>query len=348
MQLKNVTNQLLQDFDSSSANSIKKLKLDLSDKDKLSTHTIPYDQLVDTTIPFCDNFNNTLGKISHLSHHMNFFNEVCKDISKSSKDNITNSEAKLGKQNFDIVCNYSLREKEGITHTKDLYDESQCKYLTNKTFRKSASDTFGAMLRVDWDLCSHSFSKKQNFNREDFIGKKMKLGCLGGGPGSDLTGILSYFIDMDFYYNFDCTIYDSKHLNWEKINSDNLRKSYDNNYDRLFNKNFGKGYKEKHQIESGIKVEWKFVDFDDKETVANIDGSEEIVSICWALNETCINKSFWEAVIAKLRYSLIVIIEGDIAPLLQIIEILDGIGRKYLAEIFESPRRVIVYPENEV
>ena len=71
-------------------------------------------------------------------------------------------------------------------------------------------------------------------------------------------------------------------------------------------------------------------DFDDPETAENIDKEIKIISICWALNETLINKQFWTQALQRQENSLIIIIEGEIGPLLQLIEILDVIDRKYL------------------
>jgi hypothetical protein len=97
-----------------------------------------------------------------------------------------------------------------------------------------------------------------------------------------------------------------------------------------------------------INIQWTFIDFDDETTVGNLRGDEKIVSICWALNETNVNRTLWTKVLLKLENCLILIIEGDMGPLLPIIQILDFMGREYYQELYENPRRLIIYPKGPV
>ena len=80
--------------------------------------------------------------------------------------------------------------------------------------------------------------------------------------------------------------------------------------------------------------------------MGNLRGDEKIVSICWALNETNVNRNLWTKVFLKLENCLIVITEGDMKPLLPILEILDFLGREYYEELYENPRRLVIYPKN--
>jgi hypothetical protein len=210
-QLSFISKRVLSDFATSCQISLKNLKIDSpiqspspNPDTKSAPQEISYASLIEKTIPFCDNYNRTIEKISNLSHHKKFLNSTCLDISRVAKDNITSEEMKIGKKNFDTVCDYTFRKKENISHTKDLYKEPLCKYLMLKTFRKSAVDAFQSLCRVDF---SKIFGPGDGFYEPS---AKLRIGCLGGGPGSDLTGVLAFFIDMERFYDFECTIYDSK------------------------------------------------------------------------------------------------------------------------------------------
>ena len=185
-QLSFISKRVLSDFDTSCQISLKNLKIDSppqspspSPSPPPPTQEISYPTLIEKTIPFCDSYTRTIEKISNLSHHKKFLNSTCLDISKIAKENITPDEMKIGKKNFDTVCDYTLRKKENICNTKDLYKEPLCKYLMLKTFRKSAVDAFQSLCRVDFGKI---FGGGEGFYE---TGEKLRIGCLGGGPGSD-------------------------------------------------------------------------------------------------------------------------------------------------------------------
>lgn len=330
-QIEFLSKRILRDFEQNSQHSNKLLKIDeIKNEDEPN---ISYENLIDKTIPFCDNYNRISEKISNLTHHKKFLNKVCLEINNIAKQKISKKELQEGKQCFDTVCDYTKRKKESITNTKELYKEPLCKYLMLKTFRKSAVDTFQSVCRIESGVI------------EKLIGvdTKVRLGCLGGGPGSDLTGLLSYFLDMDAFYEFECTIYDSQAEYWSSVSNEPINSVLNKSYQEIMPKS--KTSKDKENSNK-ITVCWEHIDFDDPSTVENLTPDFKIVSICWALNETNICKEFWQKTLNKLKDSQIVIIEGEREPLVKMIEVLNDMSRKYSEDLYESPRRLIIYPSS--
>jgi hypothetical protein len=82
---------------------------------------------------------------------------------------------------------------------KNLYTPEVCKHLIKKTFKKTALDVYEVM-------ASHVIQLPN---------KILRIGCLGGGPGSDLTGALTHLIELG-HRQFQCVILDYNCQTWRE------------------------------------------------------------------------------------------------------------------------------------
>jgi ABC-type transport system substrate-binding protein len=106
---------------------------------------------------------------------------------------------------------------------------------------------------------------------------------VGGGPGSDLAGALTYLIELG-YSKFDCTILD--------FNADMWRTAAGPLAGIVRNeaKKFGR--------KVDLNVEWR--QFDMGASGAEkllLDGGFQLITCCWALNEMPFNQPMWQAIV---------------------------------------------------
>ena len=223
-QLLYLTKRVLHDFDAASTTLTKRLKTTSPESE------IPYADLLNLSIPFSDNFTSTLDKISNLSLPKDFLNAVCAAIKTYSSSALSSSEKIEGSKNFDQICDYNKRSKLGHKNTKNEYNLSTCRYVMSKTFRKSVVDTFQCLFRAEPETIAkileksrspqkttsqkqqHDTSLPQKSQKNE---SKLPIACIGGGPGSDCVGLLSFLVGLGWTGGFDCCVYDFQSENWE-------------------------------------------------------------------------------------------------------------------------------------
>ena len=155
-------------------------------------------------------------KIYNTHNSKNNLFLVSEEISKYATKKMTPEMTKDAKSRFNIICNYSKRKEENIPNTGSYYNTNLCLHLMRKTFKKSGNDSYDSFLRI-----------KKSKLAEIFEGKKqVKITCLGGGPGSDLTGALTYCLDNEIGQEFGCTVLDFNSEEWSKAAKEILEKSY--------------------------------------------------------------------------------------------------------------------------
>ena len=123
---------------------------------------------------------------------------------------------KDAKNRFNIICNYSKRKEENIPNTGTYYNQNLCLHLMRKTFKKSGNDSYDSFLRIKNSKFSEIFEEKKGVN----------ITCLGGGPGSDLTGALTYCLDNSIGETFNCKILDFNAQEWERASKNILENSF--------------------------------------------------------------------------------------------------------------------------
>lgn len=79
-----------------------------------------------------------------------------------------------------MICDYKKRKDLSI-NGKDLYSLETCKHLAKRTFKKTAVDVYELMAATDIQFK-----------------ESIKVGCLGGGPGSDLLGVITNLVERDY------------------------------------------------------------------------------------------------------------------------------------------------------
>lgn len=144
---------------------------------------------------------------------------------------------------FDRICNYKKRRNSENSENENagsIYDLNLHRYLMIKTFKKSAIDAYDSFLRIPDEV-------------ETLLGRKecLNVCCLGGGPGSDLTGVLTYMIDNEVCKDFECKILDFNSRGWSEASLKTLRSAYD--------KNLGK--------RATIKVDYGFLDYNEVQSI---------------------------------------------------------------------------------
>lgn len=86
-------------------------------------------------------------------------------------------------------------------------------------------------------------------------GKKLRVACIAGGPGSDLAGVLTHLVELG-YQSFECVVYDWNHAAWERCSS---------SLSKLFTKECKKQGKE---IE--LSISWQFMDLSSESDVERV------------------------------------------------------------------------------
>jgi hypothetical protein len=145
---------------------------------------------------------------------------VANELQKVIKMN--EDEQKEAKTNFDLVCDYHKRRVDFIK-SEELYTKPLVKFLVNKTFKKSVGD---------------SYTLVSSFRLTDYFkdtSKTLKINCIGGGPGSDLTGVLCYLMELGFF-DFDCTIHDYNAKNYSEICLEPLQETWKSQAKKFFGK----------------------------------------------------------------------------------------------------------------
>ena len=292
----------------------------IEDINKLKPDTAPAlakNQVHHVSIPFTDWTRHMQEKLTNVFVTKSFFMNVANDMINSAK--MTEEETSVAKDNFNIVCNYKKKRENNLS-CEGLYNEALAKYLVSKTFKKSATDMY--------NLAS-CFPVKQYFPEK----KTLKVAAIGGGPGSDLTGLLNYLLECG-YSSFECTVYDFNAVNWGNVCSGPLVEIIKKQTQKVF----------KREVE--ISIKWEFADmkkdWESKETVPQAD----VFTNCWALNECLFNENFWNGLLENNKESLFLFVDGEIDPI-QRFQYLESVkGRKFAFEALESPRRLTIFPSH--
>jgi len=292
----------------------------VADITKLKPDTDPAQvrhDVLHVSIPFTDFTRHMQDKLTNVFHTKQFYVNVTNDMINAAK--MTEEEISVAKDNFNIVCNYKKRRENNLS-CEDLYNEALVKYLVAKTFKKSATDTY--------NLAS-CFPVKKYFPEK----KTLKVAGIGGGPGSDLTGLLNYLLECG-YSSFECTVYDFNAVNWGKVCSSSLVEIIKKQTQKVF----------RREIE--ISIKWEFVDmkkdWESKEAIPQAD----VFSTCWALNECFFSENFWNGLIENNKESLFLFVDGESDPI-QRFQYLESVkGRKLAYEDLENPRRLTIFPSH--
>lgn len=271
--------------------------------------------VLNVVLPFTDFTRHMQDKLSNVLHSKQFFLNVTTDMINATK--MTEDETKVAKENFNIVCNYKKRREDNLS-CEDLYNEALVKYLVAKTFKKSATDTYN--LASCFPIQKY-FSNKQ----------ALKIACIGGGPGSDLTGLINYLVECG-YTTLDCTIYDYNSKNWQSVCKEPLMDIIKKQAVKVF------------KIPLNISINWQFVDmkqdWPEKEQVPKAD----VFSTCWALNECFFNTGFWDKIISANPESFLFFVDGESEPINRFQHLETLKGRKFIFEDLENPRRLAIFP----
>ena len=165
-------------------------------------------------LSFNDKANDTLLKVYNTFNSKNNLYRVCDEISKQATKKMTPEMIKDAKKRFNTICNYSKRKEDNIPNTYSYYNTNLCLHLMRKTFKKSGNDSYDSFLRI------------KGF--KEILGEKKKVNitCLGGGPGSDLTGALTYCLDNGIGEQFGCMVLDYNWEEWSKAAKELLINSY--------------------------------------------------------------------------------------------------------------------------
>lgn len=271
--------------------------------------------VLNVTLPFTDFTRHMQDKLSNVLHTKQFFLSVTNDMINSTK--LTDDETKIAKENFNLVCSYKKRRENNIS-CENLYNEALVKYLVAKTFKKSATDTY--------NLAS-CFPIDKYFTKKEIL----KVACIGGGPGSDLTGLINYLLECE-YSNFECIVYDYNAENWGKVCSAPLVDIMQKQALKVFKRPLN------------ISVKWEFIDMKKDFSEKGLVPKADVFSTCWALNECFFNEKFWQDVIDANPLSFLFFVDGESEPI-QRFQHLDSLKqRKFIYEDLENPRRLSIFP----
>ena len=208
-----------------------------------------------------------------------------------------------------------------------MYDKDLCLFLMSKTFKKSATDAYESFYYI------HDIIE----NLQVLQSSEIKIASLGGGPGSDIVGLVGYLCDR-FGKNIisnktlDLTVYDIMDQNWKAAANKPLNWGL---YHYVNTKSSTRTVDD--------RVKFKHIDFKDPNTVpvSELKGVA-FISICWALNEVVFNVEFWTAVLKNTTDSILFFVEGKNDQLDQLNSICASLGRKTIHLKYENPRRLIV------
>ena len=289
-------------------------------------------EFLQASIPYSDKINQLLKKLHNTVYTKDLLNKVCGAMIKHAGSKLTPSQSSAAKKNFDLICNYKKRGETGLENIGFVYDLDLCHYLIKKCFKKSAVDAYDSFFRVDL--------KKLNSGKSGENEEIVKIVSLGGGPGSDLSGAVSFLAEVwaQNPKKFECKILDYNHEKWSKSSKLALEKAF--NAPKL-------GV-------AGFEVNWAFLDFTKPETLEQSSETiqaAKVITIAWAVNEAEVNHHFWTRFFELSIGSLVIFIEGksDKLKVLKAIceQVYAGIGYSSLeivAEFYESPRRLIKLP----
>jgi len=280
------------------------------------------DWLVNTN----DKINGILGKANAVYMKKEVLYEIIKQVTDYATKALGKEEAQKAKDKFDLICNYAKREADGIPNTGEMYCKDLCLYLMSKTFKKSAVETFETFFMLNEEVKALVELFKQR--------KKAVLGALGGGPGSDLSGALSFLsesAEFNYQITWDLRVYDFMSANWEAAASEALKFGLYKNFNGL------------HRIHES-KVKYFQIDFKDPSTINKESLKElDVMTVAWALNEAVFNENFWTSVLDCTPNTLIIFVEGKAEQLVKIDKIAEKLGRNSLLLRYEIPRKLIVY-----
>lgn len=291
---------------------------DLNNLKLSSTEADIKNEILNVTLPFTDFTRHMQDKLSNVLHTKQYFLNVTTDMINSAK--LTEEETKIAKENFNIVCNYKKRRENNLS-CEDLYNEALVKYLVAKTFKKSATDTY--------NLAS-CFPVQKYFPNKEVL----KVACIGGGPGSDLSGLLNYLIECG-YSNFECVVYDYNATNWSNVCLAPLTDILQKQALKVFKK----------QIKLTLK--WEFVDMKKDWTEKGYVPKADLFSTCWALNECLFNETFWNDLIQGNPESFFFFVDGESDPIERFQWLSSVSKRKFIYEALENPRRFAIFPLKE-
>lgn len=315
---------IMEDYTHTKKLHVKEIKEDINSEGKL-----PENKLLHHSIIFSDYINHLVGRIANLRFKKLKLQTVYSKMTKFALSSLNKEARQQSKLKFDKICNYSKRKQEGVLNTGTFYDKSLCYYLMSKTFKKSSIDSFESFYRFDASkvLLENIHNKGLDINSglEDL---KLKIGSIGGGPGSDLTGTISFLDEFGIGSFEKLTVFDYAAENWAESSSKILNEVYKENY--------------KERIKS--EINWEFIDFNDPKSIPESIREYNVITVAWALNESPLVPEFWENLFSKTKNCVIIFIEGEDGKIVRLVDILEKKfeNRVLIKEIFENPRRLIV------
>ena len=143
------------------------------------------DEKLNRSIPFTDFSNKMLNRISNAFQTRDLLHDVCIQVQDHCSKELTADGAKKAKKQFDLICNYSKRQTDDVPNTGEMYDNDLCLFLMSKTFKKSSNDAYESFYYI------HDIIENLGILESSTI----KIASLGGGPGSDIVGVVGYLCD---------------------------------------------------------------------------------------------------------------------------------------------------------
>lgn len=285
-------------------------------------------QVLDRMIPFGDQANRLLAKVANAIFTKATLSEVNLQVAEHVKMTLTKEDALEAKKKFDLICDYDRRKKEGMDYTGEMYDEKMCLYLMSKTFKKSSTDAFESYYRILTEV--EAWKDTKDTNADIFIG------AIGGGPGSDLSGSVSFLTEICKKHRtngkWNLEIFDIMNENWKAASEKALRFGFYRSTNEL-------------KMLKDETVKYSHIDFKNPNSVPTEALAKfDFLTVCWALNEAVFNEEFWRKVIQAAPQAFIIFVEGVDDQLDQIKSLADTAQRKTIYEKYESPRRLIIHP----
>lgn len=285
-------------------------------------------EVLDRMIPYSDCANRLLAKAANATFTKSMLSEVNLQVVEHVKKHLTKEDALEAKKKFDLICDYDRRKKEGIENTGEMYDEKMCLYLMSKTFKKSSTEAYESYYRILTEVEAWKSAKETT--------SKIFIGALGGGPGSDLSGSVSFLNEICTGHRsigqWNLAIFDLMHENWKNASQKALQFG--------FYRNMNENKMIAEELVSYYPIDFKNPDSVPTDQLANFD----FLTVSWALNEAVFNEEFWRRVIEATPKTFIIFVEGVDDQLVEIKKLADKAQRNTLFEKFESPRRLIVHP----
>lgn len=300
---------------------------------------------------------------------------------------------RAAKEKFDLICNYSRRAADAIPNTGTFYDEDLCLYLMSKTFKKSATDAYDSLLSLIGGgaessdkvavptaaaLCSSPLLCPSSLWLLSFLQNtsELRLGSIGGGPGSDLTGMVSFFHDIITSTScanptlrdgitFHLQVFDIMDKNWSAAANSVLSKGFEKYLRKVtehkaidrrgatvqsHNSTAEVSHSATSTSSSRQLVQYKHIDLKEPSTLAPLLPDLQqlhFITICWALNEALFVKKFWHTLLTNTPKAYIIIVEGTDDKLDCVCEACRDplVAREVRYDKFESPRRLIIKPK---